>query len=300
MEKEFKSGFVTIIGKANVGKSTLLNALIKQKISITSPKPQTTRNKINGILTTANYQLVFTDTPGIHKSKNALDKYMETSINASMEGIDVLIYMLDGTKPFLDDEINNIESYSKGSTPVIVVVSKTDLTTFEKLYPKLDKLNKLNLVKAIIPISSFKRKNLDILIEEILKYISVGQKFYEDDEVTDISTKFLASEIIREKALLFIQEEIPHGIAVSIDNFEESDSLIKISATIFCEKPNHKSIIIGKNGEMLKKIGSSSRNELEKICSKKIFLSIWVKVKENWRANDIQISNLGYNKKDIN
>lgn len=300
MEKEFKSGFVTIIGKANVGKSTLLNSLIKQKVSITSPKPQTTRNKINGILTTEEYQLVFTDTPGIHKSKNALDKYMETSINASLDGIDVLIYMLDGTKPFLDEEINNIEVYSKGSTPVIVVVSKTDLTTFEKLYPKLDKLNKLNFVKAIIPISSFKRKNLDVLIDEILKYISVGQKFYEDDEVTDISTKFLVSEIIREKALLFIQEEIPHGIAVSVENFEESESLIKISATLFCEKPNHKAIIIGKNGEMLKKIGSSSRNEIEKICSKKVFLTLWVKVKENWRANDIQISNLGYNKKDIN
>lgn len=300
MGKEFKSGFVTIIGKANVGKSTLLNALVKQKVSITSPKPQTTRNKINGILTTENYQLVFTDTPGIHKSKNALDKFMETSINASLEGIDVLIYMLDGTKPFLEDELKNIENFSKGSTPVIVVVSKTDLTTFEKLYPKLDMLNKLNSVKAIVPISSYKRRNLDVLIEEILKHINDGQKFYEDDEVTDISIKFLASEIIREKALLYIQEEIPHGIAVSIEKFDESENIINIYATIFCEKTNHKSIIIGKNGEMLKKIGSSSRNELEKICSKKVFLSLWVKIKENWRANDIQISNLGYNKKDIN
>lgn len=300
MENNFKSGFVTIIGKPNVGKSTLLNALVKQKVSITSPKPQTTRNKINGILTTEDYQLVFTDTPGIHKSKNALDKYMETSINASLDGIDVLIYMLDGTKPFLEDEILSIENYAKSSTPVILVVSKTDLTTFEKLYPKLAQLNKLNLVKAIIPISSYKRKNLDVLIDEILKYINVGQKFYEDDEVTDISIKFLASEIVREKALLYIQEEIPHGIAVSIDKFEESDSLIKISATIFCEKPNHKAIIIGKSGEMLKKIGTSARNEIEKICSKKVFVELWVKVKENWRANDIQISNLGYNKKDIN
>lgn len=295
----FKSGFVSIIGKPNVGKSTLLNALVKQKVSITSPKPQTTRNKINGILTTDSYQLVFTDTPGIHKSKNALDKYMEKSISSSLDGVDVLVYMLDGTKPFLEDELNLIKTYINTKTPVILVVSKTDLTTFEKLYPKLSVLNALQGVKDIIPISSFKKKNLDVLINEILKYISEGQKFYSEDEVTDVSLKFLSSEIIREKALLFIQQEIPHGIAVVIDKFLEGDSLVKISATIFCEKPNHKSIIIGKSGEMLKKIGQSARVEIERICDKKVFVELWVKVKENWRSSDILLNNLGYNNKDI-
>ena len=294
----FKSGFISIIGKANVGKSTLLNSLVPQKVSITSPKPHTTRNKINGIVTTKDYQLVFTDTPGIHKSKNKLDSYMDESIKASLEGIDVILYMLDALKPFDKEDLEMIEKYAQ-NTPVIVVVSKIDKTSFEKLYPKLQTLNSLKNVKDIIPISSFRRKNLDILLESILKYISEGEKFYGDDEVTDVSLKFLCSEIIREKALLFLQQEVPHGLAVVIDTFNEGENLLKISASIFCEKPAHKMIIIGKNGEMLKKIGSSSRQEIERLSQSKVFLELWVKVKENWRSSDVMINNLGYNKKDI-
>lgn len=294
----FKSGFISIIGKANVGKSTLLNSLVNQKVSITSPKPQTTRNKINGIVTTKDYQLVFTDTPGIHKSKNKLDSYMDDSIKASLEGIDVILYMLDALKPFDKEDLEMIEKYAQ-NTPVIVVVSKIDKTSFEKLYPKLQTLNSLKNVKDIIPISSFRRKNLDILLESILKYISEGEKFYGDDEVTDVSLRFLCSEIIREKALLFLQQEVPHGLAVVIDTFNEGENLLKISASIFCEKPAHKMIIIGKNGEMLKKIGSSSRQEIERLSQSKVFLELWVKVKENWRSSDVMINNLGYNKKDI-
>ena len=294
----FKSGFISIIGKANVGKSTLLNSLVNQKVSITSPKPQTTRNKINGIVTTKDYQLVFTDTPGIHKSKNKLDSYMDESIKASLEGIDVILYMLDALKPFDKEDLEMIEKYAQ-NTPVIVVVSKIDKTSFEKLYPKLQTLNSLKNVKDIIPISSFRRKNLDILLESILKYISEGEKFYGDDEVTDVSLKFLCSEIIREKALLFLQQEVPHGLAVVIDTFNQGENLLKISASIFCEKPAHKMIIIGKNGEMLKKIGSSSRQEIERLSQSKVFLELWVKVKENWRSSDVMINNLGYNKKDI-
>ncbi|MBE5746347.1 MAG: GTPase Era [Clostridiales bacterium] len=294
----FKSGFITIIGKANVGKSTLLNSLVNQKVSITSPKPQTTRNKINGIVTTNNYQLIFTDTPGMHKVKNKLDSYMDESIKLSLEGIDCLIYMLDGLKPFEEDDLKLIEKYAE-KIPVIVTISKTDKTSFEKLYPKLTKLNNLKKVKDIIPISSFRKKNLDVLIESILKYIPEGQKFYGDDEVTDVSLKFLSSEIIREKALLYLQDEVPHGLAVVIDTFTEGENLLKISATIFCEKPAHKVIIIGKNGEMLKKIGQSSRIEIERLTSSKVFLELWVKVKENWRSNDVLINNMGYNKKNI-
>lgn len=295
----FKSGFVTIIGKANVGKSTLLNSLVNQKVSITSPKPQTTRNKINGIVTTKDYQIVFTDTPGIHKSKNKLDSFMDEAIKSSLEGIDVLIYMVDGLKPFEEDDIRLIEKYSKTDVPVICVVSKIDKTSYEKLYPKLSKLNALENVKDIIPISSYRKKNLDILMQTILKYINEGQRYYEEDEVTDVSLKFLSSEIIREKALLFLQQEVPHGLAVVIDNYTEGENLLKISATIFCEKPAHKQIIIGAKGEMLKKIGSSARAEIEKLVSCKVFLQLWVKVKENWRSDDILVTNLGYNKKDI-
>lgn len=294
----FKSGFISIIGKANVGKSTLLNALVKQKISITSPKPQTTRNKINGIVTTNDYQLVFTDTPGIHKVKNKLDGFMEQSIKSSLEGVDVLIYLLDGIKPFDESELQQIEEYAK-NIPVIVAISKIDATKQEKLFPKLATLNNLKNVKDIIPISSYKKQNLDVLIDTILKYIPQGCKFYEDDEVTDVTLRFLASEIIREKALLFLQEEVPHGLAVLIDSFVESEKLLKISATIFCEKPAHKAIIIGSKGDMLKKIGQSSRLEIEHIFNGKVFLELWVKVKENWRSNDILINNLGYNKKNI-
>jgi len=294
----FKSGFISIIGKANVGKSTLLNALVNQKISITSPKPQTTRNKINGIVTTSDYQLVFTDTPGIHKVKNKLDGFMEESIKSSLDGIDVLVYMLDGLKPFEEIELKQIETYAK-NIPVIIAISKTDATTFEKLYPKLATLNNLQNVKDIIPISSYKKQNLNVLIDTILKFIPEGHKFYEDDEVTDVTLRFLASEIIREKSLLYLQEEVPHGLAVMIDNFVESDKLLKISATIFCEKPAHKTIIIGSKGEMLKKIGQSSRQEIERISGTKVFLELWVKVKENWRSSDVLINNLGYNKKNI-
>lgn len=294
----FKSGFISIIGKANSGKSTLLNALVNQKISITSPKPQTTRNKINGIVTTKDYQLVFTDTPGIHKVKNKLDNFMEESIKSSLEGIDVLVYLLDGVKSFEESELQKIEEYAK-NIPVIVVVSKTDATNFEKLYPKLTSLNNLKNVKDIIPISSYKKQNLDVLVNTILKFIPEGHKFYEDEEVTDVTLRFLSSEIIREKSLLFLQEEVPHGLAVMIDNFEESEKLLKISATIFCEKPAHKTIIIGAKGEMLKKIGQSARVEIERVSGVKVFLQLWVKVKENWRTSDVLINNLGYNKKNI-
>lgn len=295
----FKSGFVAIVGKANVGKSTLLNCLVNQKVSITSPKPQTTRNKINGILTTKDYQIVFTDTPGIHKTKNKLDSFMNESIKSGVEGIDCLIFMLDGLKPFEKEDLELINSYVKTRVPVIVVVSKIDKTSFEKLYPKLSSLNALENVKDIIPISSYRKKNIDVLVESVLKYVPEGEKFYSDDEVTDVSLKFLASEIIREKSLLYLQEEVPHGLAVVIDNFVEGENLLKISATIFCEKPAHKLIIIGKDGEMLKKIGSHAREELEHLTQSKVFLELWVKVKENWRNSEVLVNNLGYNRKDI-
>ena len=296
---DFRCGYVSILGRPNVGKSTLLNKLVGQKISIVSPKPQTTRNIVTGIFNQKDLQVIFLDTPGIHKSKNSLDKYMEKSIQKSLEGIDLILYMLDGTKRFFQEDIDEIKQFCAGQTPVVVLVSKIDDTTFEKLYPELAKLNSLQNVQEIIPFSSFNGKNLDVIKETIKKFMPVGPAMYPTDTVTDVSERFIASEIVREKALWLLQQEIPHGIAVEIEKFEQKDKITKISATIYCEKENHKKIIIGNSGSTLKKIGEESRKDIERMLNQKVFLELWVKVKERWRDSDILSSNLGYDKRDI-
>lgn len=296
-KEEFKSGFVSILGKPNVGKSTLLNKLLKQKVSIVSPKPQTTRNNITGILNGEDYQIVFLDTPGIHKTKNSLDDYMQKSINASVKDVDVILYLLDANKNF-NDELESIETYSK-ICPLILLVNKIDEVNFQKLFPKMAGLNSLSNVKEIVPISAIKGDNVDEVVKCILKYLPEGPMYYSKDDVTDKTEQFMASEIIREKSLWLLQDEIPHGIAVQIEEFKEEDDLDRISATIFVEKESHKNIVIGSKGSMLKKIGEASRKELERMLDKKVFLSLWVKVKEKWRESDLLINNLGYNKKDI-
>ncbi|MGN1222489.1 MAG: GTPase Era [Christensenellales bacterium] len=295
----FKCGFVTILGKPNVGKSTLLNRLVGQKISIVSPKPQTTRNVVTGILNGNGYQAVFLDTPGIHKSKNSLDNFMEKSIAKSLEGVDLIIYIIDGTKKFSAEISQEAQSYAQKDIPLILVVSKVDDSSMERLYPELAKLNTLQNIKEIIPISSFTGQNIDVLKDNILKYLPEGPAMYPTDVATDSTQRFLASEIIREKSLWLLQEEIPHGIAVQIETFNETEKLTKIDATIFCEKENHKRIIIGKNGEQLKKIAEESRKAIEKMVGQKVYLTLWVKVKERWRDSDILASNMGYNKKDL-
>lgn len=299
MKENFKSGFVAIVGKPNVGKSTLLNKILKQKVSIVSPKPQTTRNKITGIYNTENCQIIFLDTPGMHKSKNNLDKYMEKSITNALEGIDCLIYMLDGLKPFEENELEKVKNYCKSGLPVILVVNKTDESSYEKLYPKLAKLNELTEVKEIIPISAKMGNNVDVLINCVLKYIPNGPCYYPQDVVSDKTEQFIAGEIIRERALWLLNEEIPHGVAVVINSFKEQLNIVKIDATLICEKEGHKKIIIGTNGSKLKQIAESARKEIEKMLNKKVYLSIWIKVKDRWRDNDFQVSNLGYNIKDI-
>lgn len=297
---DFKCGYVSILGRPNVGKSTLLNKLVGQKISIVSPKPQTTRNVVTGILNKDGIQVIFLDTPGIHQSKNSLDRYMEKSIQKSLEGIDLVLYMLDGTKKFLAESLEEIQTLANGKTPVVVLVSKVDDTTFERLYPELAKLNTLQNVHDIIPFSSYSGKNLDVILETIKKFMPDGPAMYPLDSVTDVSERFIASEIVREKALWLLQQEIPHGIAVEIQTFEQKNNITKISATIFCEKDNHKKIIIGQNGSTLKKIGEESRKDIERMLGSKVFLELWIKVKEHWRDSDVMVSNLGYNKKDLN
>ncbi len=295
----FKSGFVSILGKPNVGKSTLLNKLLHQKVSIVSPKPQTTRNSITGILNGDDYQVVFLDTPGIHKSKNKLDSYMQKEIETSSTGADLLLYLIDSTKAIGESEFDNIRGYAKSKIPLIVVVNKIDDANYAKLLPQIAKLNNIEGINEVVPISAKTGKNTDELLNVILKYLKEGPCFYPQDIPTDKSEIFLAGEIIREKALWLLNEEIPHGIAVVVNCFKIHENIARIDASIICEKENHKKIIIGKDGMKLKEIAEKSRVEMEKIFGEKVFLSLWVKVKDKWRDNIIDVVNLGYDEKKL-
>lgn len=289
----FYSGFVSIIGKPNVGKSTLLNRLIQQKVSIVSPKPQTTRNKILGILNQDNYQIIFIDTPGIHKSNNKLDEYMDKTIKDAKNDGDITMLVVDGTKKFTADVYKLIQdTASKFKT--ILVVNKVDATTYEKMYPVLADLSKIDGLIDIIPVSAKTGRNVDVLLAKIKENMPEGVKYYADDEYTDKSIRFMVAEIVREKALLYLQDEIPHGIAIDVVQFKENDKLTEIDVDLICEKSGHKQIIIGKNGDMLKQIGSASRMDIEKLLNKKVFLRIFVKVRQEWRENQTYVKELGY------
>ncbi|MBQ4558112.1 MAG: GTPase Era [Clostridia bacterium] len=281
-----KTGFVTILGKPNVGKSTLINTLVGEKVAIVSPKPQTTRNKILGILNTDGYQIVFVDTPGIHSSKNKLDDFMEKSISDAKKSVDLIVLVLDGSKRIRQEDVEFVKRYDNKNTNAILVISKIDESSFDKLYPQIAPFNELQYIKDIIPISSFKGKNIDVLLEKIKAYIPEGEPFFDEDIYTDKSVKFLVAEIIREKALWLLHDEIPHGIAIEILEFDEKSKLCTISADIICEKKSHKQIIIGKNGQMLKNIGMKARLEIEDLLDKKVMLNLFVKVREDWREDN--------------
>ncbi len=296
----FKSGFVTIIGKANVGKSTLLNALVGEQVAIVSWRPQTTRDKIIGIMNGDNYQAVFVDTPGIHKAKNELSKFMMKNVESALDGVDIVIYVLNGEKSIDENDIKIINQYAASSTPFIVVINKMDVADREKVLGMIDKLKDIEGIDSIVPISAMKGKKLDILKERIEANLKEGVQFYPEDMITDKSVRFMVAEIIREKAMKFLGEEVPYGVAVSINLFKErDDSLIDIDADIICEKSAHKPIIIGKGGAMLKKIGSSARVDIEKLLDCKVFLNLWVRVKADWRDSELMLNELGYNIKDI-
>ena len=294
-----KSGFVAILGLPNVGKSTLLNSILKEKVSIVSPKPQTTRNKILGILNDEDSQIVFIDTPGIHNSHNKLDDYMNKAILTAKEDVDVLLFVIDGTKRITDNLIDTLNKYSKDIKNIILVVNKIDDTTYEKLYPELNKCNNLQNVKDIVPVSALKGKNIEELIKVIKSYLTDDVKYFDEDVYTDKSIKFLVSEIIREKALWLLQDELPHGIAIEIARFREFDNICEIDADIILEKSSHKQIVIGKNGSMLKNIGTKSRLDIEKLVDKKVMLKLFVKVKEDWRSSSSAVKSLGYNSQDL-
>lgn len=295
MKKEkFKSGFAAIIGMPNVGKSTLLNAVAGQKIAIISDKPQTTRNKILAIYTTDTEQIVFTDTPGIHKPHNKLGEFMVSEANETMKDTDVLLFVVDATRKIQDTERQIAKNIGKTGLPCILIMNKVDLVKKENLLPLIADYSCLHDFESIIPISAKNKDGMELLIEDIREHLPDGPMFYDEDMVTDQPEKQIAAEIIREKMLWLLDKEVPHGVAIEITRMQEKDKITNIYATIYCEKATHKGIVIGKNGEMLKKIGTLARGDIEKMLDKKVYLELWVKVKSDWRNSDFLIKNFGY------
>ena len=294
-----KSGFVTLIGRPNVGKSTLMNRLIGQKIAITSNKPQTTRNRIQTVLTTKQGQIVFLDTPGIHKAKNKLGNYMVNVAEHTMDEVDVILWLVEPTDYIGAGERHIIEQLKKTKTPVILVINKIDTVKKDAILGFIDAYRKELDFSEIVPVSALKGNGTEDLIQSIFKYLPYGPAFYDEDTITDQPMRQIVAELIREKALRLLEDEIPHGIAVSIESMKEKGSLCHIEATIVCERDSHKGIIIGKGGAMLKKIGSQARPEIEKMLEMQVNLKLWVKVKKDWRDSDFLMKNFGYNPKDI-
>lgn len=301
MKENFKSGFVAIIGRPNVGKSTLMNHLIGQKIAITSKKPQTTRNKIQTVYTCEDGQIIFLDTPGIHKAKNKLGEYMVNVAEQTLKDVDVILWLVEPTTYIGAGEKHIAEQLQKTSLPVILVINKVDTVKKEDILQVIDNYRKLYDFAEIIPASALRGQNTKDIVNSLFKYMPYGPMFYDEDTVTDQPQRQIVAEIIREKALHALDEEIPHGIAVTIEKMRErkGQHIVDIEATIICERDSHKGIIIGKQGSMLKKIGSNARFEIEKMLEERVNLKIWVKVKKDWRDSDTLIKNFGYNKKEI-
>lgn len=279
----FKSGFVAVVGKANVGKSTLVNALIGKKVSIVSPKPQTTREQILGIDNGEDYQIVYIDTPGIHKTKNNLDRQMQESINQATQDVNLILYVMDGSRDFAEDDLGKLRHYANLGLPLFVVVNKVDKGTFESIYPRLAVLNEIKGVEQIFGVSAKTGRNLDELKKAILPKLTDNIEYFPRDVYAGQSLEFNLAELIREKILWLLNDEIPHGVGVEITSLENNHNHAHISATIYCEKASHKNIIIGAKGAMLKTIGTECRLAMERMLDKSVYLDLFVKVKLNWR-----------------
>jgi len=299
----FKTGFITVVGKPNAGKSTLVNKLVGFKVAITTPKPQTTRFNIKGIITDKDSQMIFIDTPGVHIPKDKMGEYMMKNVESAIESVDVVIYLVDAAKPTIDKANETIMKNIAGTkTNVILCINKIDKIEKGKILKIISVYNEYfksvgGEFKEIIPISVYKNDGLDILKECIKKYIPEGEMIYSEDEITDITEKEIVEETIREKALNNLQEEVPHGIKVEVEKFKkrknrEKQSVYDIDVNIICEKESHKGIIIGKDGAMLKKIGSQARIDIEEMLGDKVNLKIWVKVRPNWQDNDNYLQNI--------
>lgn len=294
MTDKFKSGFAAIIGMPNVGKSTLLNLIAGQKIAIISNKPQTTRNKILAIHTTDDYQIVFTDTPGIHRPHNKLGEFMVKVANESMNEMDVVLFVVDATRPINEMEKEIARNIDKTGVPAILVINKVDAVKKEDLLPIIADYSSLHEFSSIIPLSAKTGDGAELLLKDIEALMPEGPMFYYEDMVTDQPEKQIAAEIIREKLLWLLDKEVPHGIAIEIEKMQELSDITKIYAVIYCEKGSHKGIVIGKNGEMLKRIGQKARVDIEEMLDKKVYLELWVRVKDDWRNSDRMIKNFGY------
>ena len=288
MAKKFKSGFVTLIGRPNVGKSTLMNMLIGEKISIISSKPQTTRNKIQTILTTDNAQVVFIDTPGLHTAKSKLGEYMVKSAETTMNDVDLVLYLIEPFEKIKDSDKAILDRLKNVTTPVFLVINKIDTINKEELFKVISSYKEVYDFKEIIPISALKQQNKEDLLKHIEKYLPEGPKYFPED-------------MIREKALYLLQEEIPHGIAVEVTSMKKrkEKDIYDIDATIYCERDSHKGIIIGKQGSMLKKIGTNARKDIQRFLGASINLQLWIKVKKGWRDNNFLLKNFGYDSKQI-
>ena len=300
MSEQKKSGFVTLVGRPNVGKSTLMNRLIGQKIAITSHRPQTTRNKIQTVYTCDRGQIVFVDTPGIHKAKNKLGEYMVNVAEKTLKEVDVVLWLVEPSDRVGAGDQHIANQLKNINTPVVLVINKIDMVKKDQVFGFIEAYRKLMDFADIVPVSALKGSNEAELIDVIFKYLPYGPMFYDEDTVTDQPMRQIVSELIREKALKLLDEEIPHGIAVSIDIMERPNQPIwDIEATIVCERDSHKGIIIGKGGAMLKNIGSAARYEIERMLDAKVNLRLWVKVKKDWRDSDFLIKNFGYDKKEV-
>ena len=301
MAEKFYSGFVSLVGRPNVGKSTLMNRLIGEKIAIISNKPQTTRNKIQSILTKDNYQIVFIDTPGIHRPRHKLGEYMVKSAETPLNEVDAVLMLIEPADRVLESDRLIIEKLARVKSPVILVINKVDTADKERVFKVIDNYRQLYNFSEIVPISALEGTNTDELLETIKKYLPEGPQYFPADMITDQPERQIASEIIREKALRLMQEEIPHGIAVEISEMKKrpEGNLVDVRATIYCEKDSHKGIIIGKHGAMLKKIGSNARTDIERLLGSPIYLELWVKVKKDWRDSDFLLKNFGYDSRNI-
>lgn len=300
MEGQKRTGFATLIGRPNVGKSTLMNCLIGQKIAITSNKPQTTRNKIQTVYTDERGQIVFLDTPGIHKAKNKLGDYMVNVAEHTLKEVDVILFLVEPTSYIGAGEKHIIEQLKKAGTPVILLINKIDtVQKKEELLLYIDAYRKEMDFDQIIPVSAKEGDGTKEVLDAVFSYLPYGPMFYDEDTVTDQPQRQIVAELIREQALRLLEDEIPHGIAVSIDRMKFARKIVNIDATIICEKDSHKGIIIGKGGNMLKRIGTNARREIEDMLECQVHLKLWVKVKKDWRDSDFLLKNFGYNAKEI-
>ena len=299
MNATYKSGFATLIGRPNVGKSTLMNCIIGQKIAITSNKPQTTRNRIQTVYTSETGQIVFLDTPGIHKAKNKLGDYMVHAAERTLKEVDVVLFLVEPSTFIGAGEQHIIEMLKTIHTPVILVINKVDTVKKDEIPAFIEAYRKQMDFAEIVPLSALKERNVDTLVDCIFKYLPYGEPYYDEDTVTDQPIRQITAELIREKALKCLEDEVPHGVAVTIENMVFKKTIVDVEATIICERDSHKGIIIGKQGAMLKKIGTMARKDIEDLVEQKVNLKLWVKVKKDWRDSDFLLKNFGYNQKEL-